>query len=135
MGLDDDGVGILDRATCLELLRSATVGRVGITVDGLPAVLPVNFALFDGDIVIRTGSGSKLSAALAEAVAAFEVDRIDSAGFGWSVLIRGRAVEVRDAETLLRIRELPLRAWAGGRKDRVIRIMNEQMTGRSIVAA
>ena len=47
------------------------------TDQALPAALPVNFALLDGEIVFRTATGSKLAAALAKAVVAFQADDID----------------------------------------------------------
>ena len=40
----------LDRQDCLELLREECVGRVALTARALPIVLPVNFAVLDGDI-------------------------------------------------------------------------------------
>ena len=55
----------------------APLGRVGVSGGALPSVLPVNFR-FDGrQILIRTGVGTKLDAAVANAVVAFEVDEID----------------------------------------------------------
>ena len=53
------------RAECLDLLSSATVGRVGITMGALPMILPINFRLdLDRDL-IRTTTGTKLDAATA----------------------------------------------------------------------
>ena len=51
-------------------------------------VVPVNYAVLDGDIVIRTGSGTKLDAALTGAVVAFEIDSVDPIYHeGWSVMV------------------------------------------------
>jgi hypothetical protein len=47
----------LSRADCLRLLATATIGRISYTRQALPAVEPVNFALHDGAIVIRTDAG------------------------------------------------------------------------------
>jgi uncharacterized protein len=53
----------LDRATCLALLRTVGIGRVGwATADGRAMILPVNFVV-DGDtIVFSTSEGEKLDA-------------------------------------------------------------------------
>jgi hypothetical protein len=52
----------------------------------------VHYVYDDGVIVFRTGSGSKLRAAVNGDVLAFEVDAYDPAlGQGWSVMVLGRA--------------------------------------------
>jgi nitroimidazol reductase NimA-like FMN-containing flavoprotein (pyridoxamine 5'-phosphate oxidase superfamily) len=44
----------LDEAQCLNLLATISVGRVGISSEALPAILPVNFVLHHRDILFRT---------------------------------------------------------------------------------
>lgn len=108
----------LSREECLLLLSTAPVGRLGISIDALPAVLPVNYAFVHGKIVIRTAQGSKLDAAVHEAVVAFEVDSYDHWGeWGWSVLVQGRAAEITDESELETLSAYPLRAWAYGRNQ------------------
>ena len=46
----------LSREECLRLVGQVPVGRIVYTRQALPAVELVNFALDDGDIVIRTDS-------------------------------------------------------------------------------
>ena len=76
---------------CLALLATVPVGRVGVTMNALPVVLPVNFAVLDGDIVFRTVEGTRFHAAAAGTVVAFEVDSYDPDGAsGWSVVGSGR---------------------------------------------
>jgi nitroimidazol reductase NimA-like FMN-containing flavoprotein (pyridoxamine 5'-phosphate oxidase superfamily) len=75
---------------CLILLDLAYVGRIGVSVQALPVILPVNYVMHEGDVVFRTSSGTKLAAATAGAVVAFEVDHHDAHGTrGWSVLLQG----------------------------------------------
>jgi nitroimidazol reductase NimA-like FMN-containing flavoprotein (pyridoxamine 5'-phosphate oxidase superfamily) len=79
-------------AECRRLLRSHTVGRVGVTSGGLPCIQPVCYVYEDGAIVFRTGTGTKLRAAATGDVLAFEIGEFDLAsGRGWSVLVQGRA--------------------------------------------
>lgn len=115
------------------LLAAGTVGRVALSQNALPVVLPVNYAVLDGDVVIRTGAGTKLDAALNGAVVAFEIDAVDPIYHeGWSVMVQGRAHEVVDSEELKRARALPLEPWAAGARDRFVRISAERMSGRRI---
>ena len=44
----------------------------------LPAVLPLNFALYGRRILFRTGQGTKLDAAVRHSVVAFEADWFDA---------------------------------------------------------
>ncbi len=106
-----------------------------VTIGALPAILPVNFTMFDGAIVFRTSPGSKLTAAVHEAVVAFEVDAADShATTGWSVMVVGRASEILDEATLERARALELRPWSPDAGDHFVRIPLEFVTGRRIRA-
>jgi uncharacterized protein len=139
MTSEDRSVGLqeLEPEECLRLLATVPVGRVGVTIDALPAVLPVNFLVTGGAVVFATVPGTKLDAATAGAVVAFEADSYgtaDSPG-GWSVLVRGIAREVTDAAEIESARALPFDSWAwDGAADRYVRIEPTVVTGRRIVA-
>jgi uncharacterized protein len=131
--LHDDGLELLSEADCHDLLAKHAVGRVAVTVGGLPAVFPVNYVVVDGAIVFKTGEGTKLSAALRHAVVAFQVDEIDRLYHeGWSVLAVGTAEVVTDPDDL-DPEQLPLAPWAGGTRDHLVRIRPELISGRRIV--
>jgi nitroimidazol reductase NimA-like FMN-containing flavoprotein (pyridoxamine 5'-phosphate oxidase superfamily) len=124
----------LSRAECLALLSQASMGRIGLSVKDLPVILPVNFALVSEQIVVRTVTGTKLSAATAQKVVAFEADGYDPGGaWGWSVMVQGIAREITDPSDLARARALPLRAWAfeDGVADRLVSIDVGVVSGRS----
>lgn len=133
--VDRNGLEVLGRDACLRLLATATLGRLAVSVDALPTVLPVNFR-FDGRrILIRTGAGTKLDAAANDAVVAFEVDEIDPvAHTGWSVVVTGIARELTDAGEVMAAQTPPLARWAPGDDHRVIAISTELVSGRRIVA-
>jgi nitroimidazol reductase NimA-like FMN-containing flavoprotein (pyridoxamine 5'-phosphate oxidase superfamily) len=129
------GIEVLGVDECLALLGSVPVGRVGITIDALPAVLPVNFVVHDGAVVFRTVTGTKLDAATAGAVVAFEADDFVAAPTrtGWSVLVRGVAREITADDEVTLARGLPLDSWAwDGSADRFIRIEPTLVTGRRV---
>ncbi|MGW6210141.1 helix-turn-helix domain-containing protein [Streptomyces sp. NPDC055109] len=125
----------LSRTECGDLLGQHGVGRLGVSTDQGPVVVPVNYSVIDGGVVFRTARGTTPSLA-AGSLVAFEVDRIDDAfSEGWSVLVRGRARTVTDPGEILRFMELSYSApWAGGRKDVWMRIEPRAVTGRRIVA-
>jgi uncharacterized protein len=134
MEVDRNGLEVLGRDACLDLLATATLGRVGVSSGALPSVVPVNFR-FDGrQILIRTGVGTKLDAAVANAVVAFEVDEIDPvAHTGWSVMVTGVARELTEPGERATAQTPPLARWAPGTDHRVIAISPELVSGRRIV--
>lgn len=121
---------------CLELLATASVGRIGFVVDGKPEILPVNYVVEGGGVVVRVAAGSVLNQ-VALQVVAFEVDRIDDATrTGWSVLVQGVAQDVSEAVDTMseRLRTLALVSWAPGERHRWFRIRIDTVTGRRLVA-
>lgn len=134
MKLDRNGLEILPRDTCMGLLAISTVGRVVLAEGGVPSALPVNFGLLGDDVVFRTSTGSKLSAAVGHAVVAFEVDEIDYRHqTGWSILMRGWARLLTRPDEIARARDLDLHAWAPGQRWHFVGIHGEVITGRRLV--
>ncbi|MFI5045977.1 MAG: pyridoxamine 5'-phosphate oxidase family protein [Acidimicrobiia bacterium] len=126
------GLEVLNEAECYERLASSTLGRVSVHLGDAPAILPVNYALLGRDVVFRTDPGSKLTAALMGVQVAFEVDAAPTPDTAWSVLVVGYVEEVRDAPTLAEVAELGLEPWAGGIRDRVVRIDVRSISGRAL---
>lgn len=123
----------LDRAECLRLLRTVSVGRIVFTEHALPAIQPVNFTVEGGEVFIRTSGGGKLAAAVSGSVVAFEADEIDAGTrSGWSVVVLGHASVVRDIDLLVALAGPGSRPWVPGRTDHVIRIKSERITGRRL---
>lgn len=91
----------------------------------------MNFVLDNDRVVLRTTAGSKLSAALAGAVVAFEADGFDPvAHTGWSVLVRGAASVLESEAERRRAERLPLRPWANSAADHYVAVPLELVTGR-----
>lgn len=125
----------LDVDECLRLLATESVGRVAINDQGGPVVFPVNYLVDRGSVVFRTGVGSKLGAADARDEASFEVDHVDRQdGTGWSVLVRGRLVEVANGDEVDRLSMLPLRPLVDGDRDHLLQVMARTISGRRISA-
>jgi len=133
--LDRNGLAVLEREECIALLGSVTVGRIAITSNALPVVLPVNFVLLDDRIVIRTSRGTKLDAATRNTVVAFEVDEIDMVEqTGWSVLVTGVARELVAPDEIDEVSASPPARWAPGPDGRYIAISTDMISGRRILA-
>ena len=125
----------LTKSECFELLAREHLGRVAASDDLGPVVFPVNFVLDRNMVVLRTDEGTKLDAAIKGNRVAFEIDGADPATrTGWSVLVRGEAVEVTGPAELARLRRLPLHPWAPGAKAHYVRILPAAVTGRRICA-
>jgi len=126
----------LTKAECFELLAGQHLGRVAVADDRGPVVFPVNFVLDRHTVVFRTEPGTKLDAAGRRGRVCFEADGTDAAArTGWSVIVRGEITEVTDGAELARLRELPLRVWAPGTRERYVRILPAVLTGRRIASA
>ena len=83
---------VLSRRDAVMLLTTAAVGRVVFTAAGLPAVVPVTFAVSGDAVVMRTTVGSRLAHAAGRGVLAFEADEVDRvARTAWSVVVVGTA--------------------------------------------
>ncbi|MGA3214374.1 MAG: pyridoxamine 5'-phosphate oxidase family protein [Acidimicrobiales bacterium] len=124
----------LDREDCLELLREELVGHVALTARALPVVLPVNFAVLDGDIFWRSAQGTKLNDTSADLVVAFEADHYEpDHAQGWTVMVQGLAHVLTDVEELDRARALPLESWTlEGAADRYVRLIPNIVTGTRV---
>jgi uncharacterized protein len=131
--LDRNGLAMLDREECLRLLGEVQVGRVGITTDAVPVVLPVNFVLDGERIVFSSAPGTKLYVAATGAQLAFEADDVDAGSRqGWSVCVTGTATVVDDPAERDRLRSLPLDTWAPDGEESFIVIEAEVVTGRRV---
>jgi nitroimidazol reductase NimA-like FMN-containing flavoprotein (pyridoxamine 5'-phosphate oxidase superfamily) len=124
----------LDPPECERLLRAGVVGRVALSTPDGPHIIPVNYAVVDGTIVIRTSSYSILGTHSRDAMLAFEVDHVDhDRHVGWSVVARGRGRFEVDPVEVARIREgWQPRPWAAGGRNLYLRIRWESLTGRTL---
>jgi nitroimidazol reductase NimA-like FMN-containing flavoprotein (pyridoxamine 5'-phosphate oxidase superfamily) len=123
---------VLDREECDAHLAGGGIGRLVFLAEEGPAALPVNFRFFDGDVVFLTRADGVLAAA-AGARVGFEADHIDEAmSEGWSVLVGGKARLVDDPAELEQIAALGIEPWPGGRREAVMRIETDTISGRRI---
>ncbi len=121
---------ILTESECIHLLATHHLGRLAVVVEDRPLIFPVNYALGDRVVAIRTADGTKLAAAR-NAHVAFEIDDVE-VGRGWSVLVQGVAYDIteavdRQSELARRLRVEPL---APGSHERWLGVHPVAITGR-----
>jgi nitroimidazol reductase NimA-like FMN-containing flavoprotein (pyridoxamine 5'-phosphate oxidase superfamily) len=127
------GLDELTRDECDALLHTHHFGRMGVSTGEHPAILPVLYAMFEGDVLLRTAPGEKLIAAVMNAEVVFEIDGVDLANHtGWSVNVVGTAERITKPDAIERARALAIEPWAGEWRDEFVRINATHVTGRAI---
>jgi Pyridoxamine 5'-phosphate oxidase len=87
----DEGDDLIPEPECWELLASASVGRIALSIRALPAIFPVQYHLNERNLMVCLGHHELPERAL-NAVVAFAADAIDPASrSGWSVQVQGQA--------------------------------------------
>lgn len=136
MDVNDANLEHLPRDECMRLLASVPVGRIVYTRQALPAVALVNFALLDGDILIRVDAEDEIAAATRGAVVAFEADRVDTARHaGWSVTVVGHSRAVTSRAEIQDSERVALTPWTPVRHDQYIRVSPTIVHGRRLNGA
>ncbi|WP_169834687.1 pyridoxamine 5'-phosphate oxidase family protein [Nocardioides dokdonensis] len=124
----------LSESECEALLRAGLVGRVAISTPDGPHIVPVNYAVVESRIILRTTPYSVLGSNARGAVLAFEVDGFDhERQRGWSVVARGRSEVISDAADLEVVRKVwEPRPWAAGTRSLYVAIGWTQISGRRL---
>ena len=123
----------LSRQQCLTRLTSTEVGRIGVTMQALPVILPVHFAMVDESVQFGTTRNTRVDAAANGAVIAFQADGYDPAGDAWwSILLQGIAAPVDVSEAVIDADRPTSRSWSGAQGEtQLLRLSSDNMFGRS----
>jgi hypothetical protein len=132
-----DMSGTLDEIAfdeCVELLRFGDLGRIAVSLEGGPVIVPVNYRLLETPgrrwIVLRTRPGNLLDRD--RVPAGFEIDDVDrSCNEGWSVLARGMLMHVDPDAADVRALFDP-RPWVTDERDRWLVLEPFSITGRRL---
>ena len=121
---------------CRELLAAGLVGRVAMCTPVGPHIVPVNYSVVGEALIVRTTPYSTLGSHARGSVLALEVDQFNyERQHGWSVVARGRADVVTDADELEEIKgSWQPRSWASGSRNLFLRIPWSELTGRRLGA-
>jgi nitroimidazol reductase NimA-like FMN-containing flavoprotein (pyridoxamine 5'-phosphate oxidase superfamily) len=128
MTLDGADPQVLAPAECLRLLAGERLGRVAITVNALPVILPVRFALDRDEILFRAALGGVIAEGTRRAVVAFEADGSEPGPAWWSVLATGMARHLAADDRRVRTSLPP---WSS-ETDVVIALTPQLLSGRRL---
>ncbi len=118
---------------CWAHMGETGIGRVATCSPEGPVILPVNYLVDNGTLIVRTAAYTQLAAHVGETLA-FEIDDFDpEMQRGWSVLIVGKATTINDPDELAGLGPRQrLEPWAPGSRNLFIRITPRQITGRDL---
>jgi len=83
----------LSERECWDLLATASVGQLALSVHALPLILPVQYYLDGRRLAVCLGHHALPERALDETIIAFAADSIDPVTrSGWSVQVQGKSM-------------------------------------------
>ena len=119
----------LDRAQCLDLLRTTSVGRVVLSIQCIPVALAVSITMLDDELLIATDRRSRLKSDVDSQVVSIQADEFDpTTRTAWSVLVTGTAeVETDPDESAAAGSRL---CWLPGPDPLLVRVFPILTSGR-----
>jgi hypothetical protein len=125
---DDDRLRKLAPREAVERLAGQRVGYLALTVNALPAVVPVRFGRLDGRLVLRAAPKGMLARSAAGSVVSLLVCDVDpDLTRGWSTTVTGMATPFTALRDLAACAELGL---PGSADDMYLGISMDLVTGR-----
>ena len=130
----DRGLIRLNRDECMALLAQASFARVGVSVDALPAILPVTIALIDERDRVSHAARDEAGHGGAELDPRGRSRRVRPvADEGWSVLVRGVATELMSPPLVALAREQLTGSWIDGDgAEHYVAVSCDLVTGRRL---
>ena len=127
---------VLDRAECMQLLATQSVGRVAYATDAGARILPVNYVVGADCVIFRTVPDGEIFRYALNSTCAFEIDETNEFfESGWSVVAVGRLeLATEDDFAQLRYGRLP-EPWAAGSRWMFVRLPCEHVSGRRVIGA
>ena len=124
----------LSLTECLVLLFEGVVGRVAFSTPTGPRIVPVNYSIYQGDVLFRTTPYSELGTYGSNHLVVFEVDDLDlTKKQAWSIVAEGLCTVVKDPVLLNDIRRTSApQPWAAGMRHLYLRLVWEKLTGRRL---
>jgi len=122
-------ISILSESESWNLLSSVALGRLVTSVEGEPAIFPVNFVVQHRTVLFRTAEGTKLVSAAINNQVLFEADD-HGVTEGWSVIVKGTARILRSDEEISDAERAQLLPWIATVKRHYVRIRPLSVTGR-----
>jgi len=93
-----------------DLLNTSSFGRLGLSLNNLPEIFPVDYHADGTSILFRTAKGTKLHELVENSRIVFEVDAHE-AGDAWSVTAKGAAAVLDEPDDIEEADQRPLPDW------------------------
>ena len=124
----------LDYDECQQLLRAGVFGRLVLNRPTGPEILPVNYTVAGGAVLVRSAPGTLLDRHADGAPLVFEVDNVDYTRWhGWSVVARGVGERVAPGDLTDEERRAPQPPpWVTREDVTWIRLRWVTLTGRRV---
>lgn len=121
----------LSREECLSLLARHRFGRLAIMAGDHPEIVPVNYALGAGAVVMHVRTEGLLDRATRRA-AAFEIDGVDGEDRAWSVTLRGTLEDITNAvdRRSVLLQRAPANPLAPGPRTTSVALSTDDVSGR-----
>jgi hypothetical protein len=122
----------IDPAECAILMTATQLGRMAVVESGRPTIIVLNHLVLHGQVLFRVAEDSRLAELTdgASVPVTYEVDSAFPVGHsGWSVIATGILDRETDHLMITAARD-QLNTWAGGRREVVLRLRIERLTGR-----
>jgi nitroimidazol reductase NimA-like FMN-containing flavoprotein (pyridoxamine 5'-phosphate oxidase superfamily) len=123
----------LDAGECWRLMASQATGRIAAVIAGRIELFPINLAIIDETVVMRTAPGTMMSTLIAAPEVVVEADGSEyreRVPHVWSVLVRGHASRVDSVDEEEDLDEHGPQPWQAGVKNEFIRIRANEISGR-----
>jgi hypothetical protein len=118
---------------CWQLLdHQFRIARVVWAVDGVAAIVPVNYVVADGGLWFQTTHESRLARECPGREVLVEVDSVDPAALsGWSVIVTGVAQKVESAHVPDTLGQIQV--WPQSHRPVFMRVSADRLTGRQLM--
>ncbi|WP_313811994.1 pyridoxamine 5'-phosphate oxidase family protein [Glutamicibacter sp.] len=120
---------VLSEEQSWQLLSHTSHGRVATAVAGNIDIVPVNHAVHNQKLFLRTAPGNKLASMAINSKVAFEADGI-LADEAWSVVVHGNAELLEREADIQEARESGVTPWIPTLKESWVRIHVTSISGR-----
>jgi uncharacterized protein len=113
---------------CWQFLASQELGRLAFVMIDEVHIVPVNFAVDEESLLIRTAPGDKLLGVALGGPVAFEADRVEDS-HATSVVVRGSA-RILEEDEAHRADAVGLRSWVADDRFHVVEVTAGHISGR-----
>jgi nitroimidazol reductase NimA-like FMN-containing flavoprotein (pyridoxamine 5'-phosphate oxidase superfamily) len=104
----------LNRVDCAALLSAGKYGRLGLSLNDLPYVIPISYVYFDNKIYLHSrGGGRKIDLVSKNPSVCFQIDQLDEKCWS-SVVAYGKARLSSDVEAKRRMFDVFIQKGLGG---------------------